>query len=350
MKHLIFFLFMLGSFCKSQTKEILLVDRKNQPIDSVQIYINSKRIGYSNSDGKFRIPNSLPKDSIFFFKSDFANYYKSFDELEALVVLDSLRTIEIEEVTITPIDPKKLIIKILDETKKSSIYNSPSNVAIFNELSTRNQKLYTINNKFFFKPKVGYFIENKTGIFKDFQSTKVDNVFTSVYQLKNEKFALPLLHHRYVTARYIPQLNNLVRNLEAYNFSVKKMKSLCIIDFVPNKTEKELYIGRIIVDENDYGILEATFNLVKNSSNRITTSAKTNSKNQFQIEKEKFVIRYEKINGKYNLVYTTYDLIFKATNGKIKDEVFTMQYHMKTIDNLNIEISIGFDFQTLEYN
>lgn len=349
MKYLIGVFSLFSCLFFGQSTEIRILNVHNQPVDSVEVYLNSAKVGFTNKEGRFKVANVTAKDSIFLFNKHFLNFSGKVSELAQVITLDSIRTEDIAGVTLTKTDPADILKKAFAIAAQNDLYKKTGNIAVINELKVGNQILYSINNKFFFKPHVGYFAENRNGVLKNFESRKEQNSVLNVYQVENHKFSLPLLNHRLVTARYIPQFKELIENLDNYNFSVSKKDSLLIIDFSPVRNLEKTYIGRMIVNENDFGIVEAVFNLIKNPNNKFMTSAEANTRIQFHIEREKFVIKYEKIDGKYVLLFTTYDYSFKALNGKIKNKSFIMNYQLKSIDKLNVESSHQFDFQTLEF-
>jgi hypothetical protein len=118
---------------------------------------------------------------------------------------------------------------------------------------------------------------------------------------------------------------------------------MLILSFTPIKNDDFLYIGRLILDQADFGLYELNFNLTPSQN---TMKSVKNLK--YKIEKEKTIIRNSKINGNYNLLYYQYDFVYKGLNGKIKNEVFHQEDFIKPID-ITLEKPILFNSYTLEF-
>lgn len=290
-KFLIFFL-LHSIFINSQNKKIEILNTQNKPIPKVGIYIKNKKIGETDVMGKFEIEKQKPEDSIFFIKSGFENLAFQFKNIVTNIKLDSLRTMDIEELIIINYNAKTLLEKIIDAGKNTQLYPAPKNISINKKLNSKDKIFYYLDNNFFWKPKIGHFIENKNNITKNILAYKrregeIDYIY-KICELNDDKFSLfsyKISGYGYVTGRYIPQIKDILTDFDKYNFKTEKSEGKIILSFTPKANTKRVYIGRIIIDSDDFGIYEGIFNLIKNEKNKEITTIEYKNKHSFENRK-----------------------------------------------------------------
>jgi hypothetical protein len=199
----------------------------------------------------------------------------------------------------------------------------------------------------------GMYIENRKNVFKNFKSVKevvtddkTKEIYTNIFSLNGEEFyqANILGPNNFVSMGVgIFQLKSLIDNFSSYKFTISKSGEMLILSFTPIKNDDFLYIGRLILDQADFGLYELNFNLTPSQN---TMKSVKNLK--YKIEKEKTIIRNSKINGNYNLLYYQYDIVYKGLNGKIKNAFVHKKDFIKPID-ITLEKPILFNSYTLEF-
>lgn len=353
------YLFTIVSSVILNAQTIKVLNIKNLPVEKVSAYFNDKKIGESDVNGFIKLAYQEGKDSIYFIKNGFYNEKISVKNIPKELRLDSLKTYDIEAVVIKNLSAKDLIEKAIAAGKNGNLYGIVGNVSIYDELKSTKKLFYKVENNFFYKPKVGRFIENKNNVVKNFEGIEdvqygVRNI-SKILDQNNQKFALfgfTIPNIAYVTGRAIPQLIKILERVDDYNYIVKKGDGKIIIEFSPNKKlNDKLYIGRLIIDSEDFGIYEGLFNLIPNINNNTKTYINRDKKTkaEFGILQEKYIFQNDKVNGKYKFKFSNYNLIFKGLDGNIKNELFFDNYDLKAIDFLNVETAVPFNFNTYEF-
>lgn len=331
----------------SQNVKIFFYEENTKnPISNVMLYDNEKLIGISDEDGMAIINNSV--NSITVVKEEFEDvliepknnntYY-----LKKIVVLN------IEEIVVK----NKTAYELLEElyptlVSKEHLYNFTDNTHFYNLFKTKKDTLFYFNNRLF-KGEYSILTDYQNKAIKKF---KVKNN-TALYYLKNKpilffsNFIYGNSPHNFLDIQFV------CKNKELFVFDLKSSDDgKYVINFSPNKKNKNFpYKGRMVIDMVDMGIYEFSYNSVITTSTKRSTVFENKLLN-YQILNEKCLVIYTKNSAsRYDLSTFNYAIKFKATDKKLKNEIFentcikepTSQLNSKTtlkkINLVNFEIN-----------
>lgn len=261
-----------------QDFNLKLSNNQSEKLDSVRIYnLKGDLLGISKN-GFVKVPLQK-KDTLYFVRSGYQDVKISSEELllTPIVLLESEKFYDIQEVVISNYNVKFLLDKIINSEKKgpTGCQSQPSYYFLKYDFSNSKNTIQKFNgrlkeNFFSYKAEMNNdFVNNMTKtVVKNFmgdkkfllQKTNFSNI--SSYQV------YPLLYELFVRDSGQDKYNLKINGSDDQVFKMV---------FNPKKQTKWDYNGYIIFDKNNFHVLEMSVNLIDNSnniSNNLITSTK----------------------------------------------------------------------------
>lgn len=346
-KIMTFVLFFGLKLAFSQNVKLFFYEENTKnPIRNVMLYDNEKLIGISNEAGMVSVNASV--NSIIVVKEEYEDIVIETKNNQSYY-LHKIIAIDIEEIVVK----NKTANELLDELyptliNKEHLYNFTDNTHFYNLFKTKKDTLFYFNNRLF-KGESNMLTDHQNKVIKNF---KFKNN-TALYYLKNKpilffsNFIYGNSPHNYLDIQFV------CKNKELFVFDLKSSEDgKYVLNFSPNKNNKSFpYKGRIVIDRDDLGIYEFSYNSLINSNTKRSVVFE-NKIFKYQILNEKCMLIYTKNSAsRYDLSTFNYIIKFKSSDKKLKNEIFentcvkepTSQLNNKTtlkkINLVNFEIN-----------
>ena len=304
----------------SQKTKIQVLNLKdNKPIENVLIYSDSLLIAKTNDEGLFNL-NLRKYNKISLIKEDFYDTIINVDNSNK-IFLKKINAIQLKEIVVTNINVNNLLDSISDYKKRLKNVIETNYTHFYNLLTINNDTLLYLNNRLFYRNRVGYFCLENNYIIRNFTANeKLTPIFE--YKSKSIVFKNNFLH--FSSFPITTELQIITKVKKLFNYKVSKDDSYYKIEISPQKNNNEYpYYGYIIVDNKDFGIYEFKINTNKQKDD-IRTVVLNNKLLKYKILNEEIFIKYNKNkNGKYELVTCNFDSSLESLNGFFKGHLVT---------------------------
>ncbi len=338
-------LFSLISFYSLAQANCILrvVDLNGNPINDVSIYAKNKFMTSTDINGKFN--NDCTNNyQVILTKAGYIEKQVDVRNLDE-IILSEIGVNELDAIEIINLNALHELKVLIDSTSSYLLYPRAQSRSIENSLISKNDTLHYLKNNFFFKEKEGLFIENNKNVRSNFQSFNVENSYLNVYELDDDKFALPIEYAaRQISIRNVKPLIALKENVEDYLFYFSKNRDTVAMTFEPKNSKNLLYEGVIVYDINDHGIYEMEFKSRGSEKFNTYIFEEKKTKRSFESTGEYLLFaNNKKENGSYQFLGSRYEILLKMTKGPSKGRTIIHSFKNSSIENLSSDSRLKFN-------
>lgn len=330
-----------------QNKDLTILDQKtNNCISNVQIFHNGELIGKTNKNGIVQI--NVNTGEIQIVKEGYTDITIENKNINKIIFLQEIQEKFIEEILVKKLKNSEILDSIYKKINLKGFYQFPNYFHVHNLLKSKNDTLHFINDRFLFKENIGFFINQKNNIIKNFCENKFSkDGFELIYTINKNNFVLKnATALGYFKIDQYREFTFLYENINKYNLSIIKNDEYSKLIFNPkDKKSKFSYEGYIIYNNDDFGIIEFDLNLNYNKKNKIDSYFfKEKIQQAYLINKENFNIKYSKKGNLYEFVSAKNNYNLTQIKGKLKKYIFnntnsteaTSQFNLNNYNKINI--------------
>jgi hypothetical protein len=324
------YLFGLQLVFSQHVKLFFYEENSKTPIANVMLYNGEKLIGITDESGIVSIDNALTIITVV--KEEFEDVIIE-PKIKQTFYLHKIIALEIEEILVKNKTAKELLDEFYETLiSKEHVYNFTDNTHFYNLFKTKKDTLFYFNNRLF-KGEFNMLTDNQNKVVKHF---KIKNNL-ALYNLNNKSilffnnFLYGNSPHNYLDIQFV------CKNKELFVFDLKSSEEgKYILNFSPNNKNKSFpYKGRIVLDRDDLGIYEFSYNSIINSNTKRSVVFDNKILN-YQILNEKCLLIYTKNSAsKYDLVTFNYAVKFKSLDKNMKNEIFESTCVKEPTNQLN---------------
>jgi hypothetical protein len=345
-------LILVASLLKAQTKTITIFSEKdNKPLTNVLIYHKANLIGESKVDGTVTL-ELKNVDSLTFVKNGYEHLILSKNQLRNNVNLHKSDVISLNEVTVSPMSVKKLLIKINEflsnkmQNGKAN-YKIPTHLHVYNQFMANNDTLHFLNNRLVNKGKDGFKINAQTKLVKKFTHYKNKEILIEMYQWNNYKTNFWDMFTYTPVYLISNQFSNVYFNQKLFDFKIVEDEVYYKLEFKQKRkfsVDEPRIEGYMIVDKFDYGVYEFVSRLLNNDVSAVKIINFSNNRPiTFKILNDTYKFKYTKENDTYILKSSTRNTNFIQEKGEFKNINF--------VCNIQVERTINFkDLSLKKFN
>lgn len=339
------FTFITFSLFSQKTDFTVLDSENNNPIDDVRFYSDSLYIAKTNKKGviKFNLKNY---SKIIVVKEDYYDTIINTTDLNDVIYLKKINAIKLNEVVVTQLDYNTVLDTVFKNTKNYSLFLSPIYFHNYNLFLKGNDTLAYLNKRLLSKKGKGYYVDSFNEIVSNF---KLNDKKMPIYILNNKEMVFNYNYNHPQGPFNSMELQIVASLKDKFDYKLSKDENYILIQFLPKKKNKDFpYEGYLIVDIDNYALLEFKANTI--------LSDKTNKRNlyynneiiSYEVVTENSFIKYAKNEqGKYDLVLYAFNSELKALSGDFKGQTFINKCRKES--TLDFEMEKGFPINLSTY-
>ena len=338
MRFNLFYLLVLFFFSKSvNCQEInlqIIDDSTNQNIATVLIYYNDSLISRTDKNG-FAIIKLL-QGEIQIVKEGYIDAKHNVENNTVnKIYLKKIASIQLEEVVVKNLNKQTILDSIYVKIYNKKFYNLPEYSHGYNIFQSNNDTLHYLNERLQLVIDNGYFVNIQNRFIKNFEfveDKKIKNNYAIIYNLNNKKLTFPkVLTTGYIKINFNGEFKDLYTNIKNYNLELTNSGAYSKLVFFPkNRNKKFGFLGYIIFDTNDFGILEFKMELIPNNKNTMFSGIlEEKMKQDYQILNEMFHIFNKKINNQYYFINSYSNVAMLQLKGNFKNQIFTKKSYFE---------------------
>jgi hypothetical protein len=349
LKNALFTLMLLSInvFTYSQVRKIQIISEETlKPIEGVEVYNGDNMIDKSDSYGFIEI-NFSKTNLIYLIKDGFMDVYFSTNQIESKLILTLNKPIEIKEIVIRKLSDSEILDSIkINLSLHNKKYLIPNYFKMSNVLKSEKDTLHYVNSLFKYDKQIGFQIDKKSNVIKNFTSKMINNNEILTYKINNKEIEF----WEYLTVSYIKingqlEISKILNNRNKYNFDINSDSTYYKVNFKSKKKGNLSFNGYLLVDKTNFGIHEFQLNLSDYKNNNIKLLTSQNKiKQSFDVLETDYFIKYHKgVNDEYHLQYSFLNQSFIQKEGAFQNKKFIKKSTIESSYKFNTTEFLPFD-------